>query len=137
MICAALRRKLEAKHALAAAESAHVESCDTCLEVWLDATVTEALNAKPEVRIPADFAARVVAQLPEKRDRVRRVRGRERHWGLITAILLVAVGLVAAALADPSGLNSRIGLLFVALVVSEIAGIGLWLGTGSSGEGRS
>lgn len=130
MICASLRRKLEGKHALAAAEAAHVESCDSCLEVWLDATVTEALNAKPEVQVPADFAARVASQLPEKRDRVGRVRGRERRWGLIVAILLVAFGLVAAALADPTGLNSRMGLVFLVLVVSEIAGIGLWLGTG-------
>jgi hypothetical protein len=98
--------------------------------VWLDVTVTEALNAKPEVRVPADFAAQVAAQLPEKRSVVRGARGRERHWGLITAILLVAVGLVAAAVADPSGLNSRMGLIFMALVVSEIAGIGLWLGAG-------
>jgi hypothetical protein len=130
MTCAALRRKLEEKHALAAAESAHVESCETCLEVWLDVTVTEALNAKPEVRVPADFAAQVAAQLPEKRSVVRGARGRERHWGLITAILLVAVGLVAAGVADPSGLNSRMGLIFMALVVSEIAGIALWLGAG-------
>jgi hypothetical protein len=136
MICGALRRKLEEKHALAA-ESAHLEGCDACLEVWLDATVAEALDAKPEVRVPADFAARVAAGLPEKRGALRGARRRGRQWGLITAVLLVAMGLAAAALADPGGLNSRMGLVFMALVVSEIAGIGLWLGTGRSGGGRS
>lgn len=135
--CVELGRKLEQRRALTAAESAHVESCDTCLEAWLDATVVQALDAKPEVRVPADFAARVTSQLPAKRSAVRGARRLERQWGLTTAILLVAVGLVAAALADPSGFNSRMGLVFLALVVSEIAGIGLWLGAGSFRGGRS
>ena len=136
MICAELHEKLAQGGALTAAESAHVKSCDTCLEAWLEATVTRALDAKPEVRVPADFAARVGARLPEKRSPVPLKGDRTRHWGLATAILLVAVGLVAAAFADPSGLNTRMGLVFMALVVSEIAGIALWLGAGRSGEGR-
>ncbi|MGB0122044.1 MAG: hypothetical protein WA419_10295 [Silvibacterium sp.] len=118
--------------ALTAAEAAHVEGCDACLTAWLDATVTQALDMKPEVDIPAGFAARVAAQLPAQRSAARRsdgfARGGARHWGLLTAILLVAVGLLAAAFADPGGLNSRMGMVFMILAVSEIAGIALWLG---------
>ncbi|HEX5233938.1 MAG TPA: hypothetical protein VFW25_01265 [Silvibacterium sp.] len=138
--CNELRNALAGARALTAEESAHVEDCDACLEASLDARVTEALDAKPEVRIPSDFAARVAAQLPEKRgarvDMSRSTHSYERPWGLITSVLFVAVGLIAMAFADPVGMNTRMGAVFIALVVSEIAGIALWLGTGRSGERR-
>lgn len=136
MNCAKIDQALRQTRALTAAETAHVEGCDGCLEAWLEATVTEALDAKPEVRIPADFAARIAAQVPAQREAsvAPRVRA-PRNWGLLTAILLIAVGLVATAMADPGALNTRMGAVFMLLVASEIAGIALWLGTGSPGEG--
>jgi hypothetical protein len=123
--CEHVQSALAQSRGLMPAELAHVESCDVCMEAWL----TQALDAKPEVQIPADFAARVVANLPEKRAAVRVRQNYERHWGLLTAILLVAAGLIAAAVADPTGLTTRIGVIFMLLVVSEIAGITLWLAT--------
>jgi hypothetical protein len=136
MNCAKIKSEVRQARALTAAEGAHVEGCDDCLETWLEATVTQALDAKPEVRIPVDFAARVAAQVPAQREAPVAPRVvRARNWGLLTSILLIAVGLVATAVADPSGLNTRMGAVFMLLVASEIAGIALWLGTGGPGEG--
>lgn len=131
MNCADIQRALREARALTAAEAAHMENCDACLEL----AVTEALDAKPQVHIPADFAARVAAQVPAKRNAPVAPRVRTHHWGLLTAILLIAVGLIATAFADPRGLNTRMGAVFMLLVASEIAGIALWLGTGGPGEG--
>jgi hypothetical protein len=131
--CDELRQALKQGRALTTAESAHVEGCDSCLEAWLDATVTQALDAKPEVKIPADFAARVARGLSAKRGAVGASRERSPHWGLATASLLVAAGLIAMAVADPVRVNTWVGVVFVTLVVSEIAGIALWLGAGRPG----
>lgn len=135
--CTDFRQRLREPHESAAAENAHMEDCDACLDAWLDATVTQTLDKKPEVRIPSDFAARVAAQLPAKRKAAVSVRGRERHWGLLTAVLLIAVGMLAMVFADPRGLNSRMGVIFMLIVASEVAAIALWLGTTGRGERRS
>jgi hypothetical protein len=128
-------------HALTREESAHLEGCGACLEVWLDATVTRALSAKPKVEIPADFVARVVERLPAKlgTERIRESASRriERHWGLLTAIVLVGAGLAATSVADANALVTRMGAIFMITVAAEVAGIALWLGTGRSGERHS
>jgi hypothetical protein len=129
MNCAKIQSELRKARALTAAESAHMENCDTCVEAWLEATVTQALNEKPEVQIPADFAARVAARVPAQRKASPAPRVRPHNWGLLTAILLIAAGLIATAFADPGALNTRMGAVFILLVASEIAGIALWLGT--------
>lgn len=121
--CSELKTTLEQGRALTAEETAHAVRCDECREAWLDVTIVQALEAKPEVEIPADFAARVAQRLPAKR-----IAGHRLHWGLTIAILLVAVGMVAMAFADPVAVNTWTGKAFMALVVSEIAGIALWLG---------
>ena len=94
----------------------------------------QVLDEKPAVKIPADFAARVTAQLPEKHSTPAGTRSSTPHWGLITAIVLVTCGMIGTAIADPSGLTTRMGIIFLLIVASEIAGIALWLGIGRSGE---
>jgi len=123
MNCGELQTALKQGRALTVAEAAHLDGCGECLEVWLDATVTQALDAKPVVEVPAEFAARVAAGLPAKP----MVARRGGHWGLTTAVLLVAVGMIALAVADPAAMKGEMGAVFVALVVTEIAGIALWL----------
>jgi hypothetical protein len=135
--CPRVEQALPQARALTPAEAAHLESCNACLEAWLDATVTHALDAKPEVRIPADFAVRVTAKLPAKRNSPVAARRRTGHWGLFTAALLIAVGLLVAVIADPAGLSTRTGAIFMLLVASEVAAIALWLGTARPGERRS
>jgi hypothetical protein len=139
--CSDLQERVRRLDAITAEESAHVEGCEGCLETWLDATVTQALDAKPAVKIPVDFATRVAAHLPEKQSIPAGTRSsmsqKGRHWGLITAIVLVAGGLIGTAIADPAGLTTRMGGIFLLIAASEVAGIALWLGIGRSGEGRS
>jgi hypothetical protein len=135
--CPQVEHALRQARALTPAETAHIENCSACLEAWLDATVTHALDAKPEVRIPADFAAQVTAQLPGKRNSPPAARQRTGHWGLLTAALMVAVGLLVAVIDDPSGLNTRMGVVFMLLVASEVAVLALWLGTARPGERHS
>jgi hypothetical protein len=129
MSCQEMQQIMRRSCGLTAAERAHVDRCETCLDAWLDATVTWVLDAKPEVEIPGKFAARIAAGLPAKRNAVSAPRSPSRHWGLFTAILLVAMGMTAMAIADPVRMNTWIGVMFTVLVVAEIAGIALWLGT--------
>ncbi|MBV8631334.1 MAG: hypothetical protein JOZ83_10445 [Silvibacterium sp.] len=102
-------------------ESAHVAKCDACMDAWL----TAALDEKPEVTIPADFAARLAAiASPQQKQRVQTT---PRPWGLFTAVVMVAV-LLTVWFSGPASMNSWVGLLFVMLVSSELAGLALWLG---------
>lgn len=138
--CEQLRSAIAQGGALTAAEWAHVEACEACLDAW----VCYGLESKPEAKIPVDFAARVAAAVPGKRETARElrqenteVRSHERQWGLLTAMALVAAGLVAMTFADPMVLNTRIGLVLIGIAASEIAGIALWLGMTHPSEGRN
>lgn len=128
--CGDLQARLRESGTITDLESAHVEHCDECLQTWLEATVTQALDAKPAVKIPPDFAAGVAAQVPEKRRARMQTRDSKSHWGLITAAVLVASGMIGTAIADPTGLTTRMGVIFLVIAASEIAGIALWLGLG-------
>jgi AhpD family alkylhydroperoxidase len=128
--CEDLRRALREGRELTKEQSAHVEQCDACADAHMDAWLTMALDAKPEVAIPADFAAQVAAGLPmelparqEKRIAVRT----QRHWGVISAMAVALVVLVVCFLGPKPG-NSWVGGVFVMLVASEFAGLALWLG---------
>jgi CHASE2 domain-containing sensor protein len=125
VICEALQRALNEERELTAEECAHLEECETCL----DASLTAMLNAKPAVEIPAEFAARVVAAVPAKS--AARTRW-PRHAGLITAMAVVAV-LLAVCFAAPKPANNWIGIFFMLLVATEVAGIALWLAPKHSG----
>jgi hypothetical protein len=126
MNCEALQRAMQHGRALTAEERMHVDGCDACTDAWLDAAVVSALDAKPEVRVPEGFAAKVMAELPESVAR-KRERRYTASWGLVTAAVLIAVGLLAAVVADPKLMTTRMGMIFEGLVAAEIAGIALWL----------
>lgn len=127
--CDALQRAMKQGRALTTEEQAHLESCGACADAWLDGAVMKALEAKPEVRVPEGFAAKVMVALPEKTaSTAKNTRRYGTSWGLVTAAALVAVGLVAAAVADPGLLTTRMGMIFEGLAAAEIAGIALWLG---------
>ena len=126
--CEALRRALRddgtlhGGRGLTNEQLAHLEGCDECMDAWL----TLALEEKPEVSIPADFAARVAASLPPRRER-RVAMTAQRHWGVRSAIAVsLVVLMVCFAGAKPA--NSWVGLVFLILVATEIAGLALWLG---------
>lgn len=122
MNCEALERALHEGRKLTASELAHVENCDQCMDVWL----TMALEVKPEVAVPADFAARVASSVPHRQEKHASVR-MSRHWGLITAMGVITV-LMAVGFAGSPPANTWVGLVFVSVVATEIAGLALWLG---------
>ena len=120
--CEELQRALRGERELTAQEAGHLEACDACLDVRL----TRALDAKPEVAIPADFAARVAAGVPARSEE--RVSARvPRPWGLATAMAVVTV-LLMVSFAGQQPANNWAGTVFLFLVASEIAGLALWLG---------
>ena len=128
MNCEALERALHEGRKLTVEELAHVEGCDECMDVWL----TLALEAKPEVAVPADFAARVAGAVPAHQPRRQRARA-PRHWGLATAMAVVTVLLIVCFTASAPA-NNWVGLVFLSVVATEIAGLALWLGPGWTGR---
>ena len=101
MNCKTIQRAMRDGRGLAEAETAHVDECEGCTDAWL----TLALDTKPEVTVPENFAARVAAMASAGSEK-RRTARMPRHWGVISAMAFVTVMLVA----------------------SEIAGLALWLG---------
>ena len=122
MNCEALERALHEGRKLTTEELAHVESCDECMDVWL----TLALEAKPGVVIPENFAARVATGLPARQTKRAALRS-NRHWGLITALAVLTL-LMTVGFGGSPPVNSWIGLVFLSVVATEIAGLALWLG---------
>ncbi len=120
--CEELQRILREGRDFSGDQSGHIEQCDSCMDAWL----TLALDAKPEVEIPANFAARVASGLPARRERWTEVRV-QRPWGVISAMAVVLVVLIVCFAGSPTA-NSWVGLVFVMLIASEIAGLALWLG---------
>jgi hypothetical protein len=64
--------------------------------------ITEALEARPAVSVPDDFAARLMARIPQQQQRKLRVPAlmAPSHYGhiaLVAAIMLVLVGTIAVA----------------------------------------
>jgi hypothetical protein len=90
-----------------------------------EAAITRALDRKPEVMVPADFAAKVRASLPvQPKVRTQRSAGR-------TAAGVATVGLVLALCwlaphARPGIQNMAFGLEMVLVV--ELMGVAAWLG---------
>ncbi len=93
--------------------------------------VTQALERAPAVAVPADFAARVMAQLPERKLRPAPEAGyfRQRtHYGrnaLLAGVVLLCCLLVAAAVASRGDAAWR-AAEWTAL--AQLAGIALWWG---------
>jgi hypothetical protein len=119
--CNVMQTALREGRELTKDQFAHIKHCDTCVDVWL----TLALEEKPEVSIPGNFAARVGSKLPACPPQ-RAFTRRPRHWGLGAAAILVAV-LMVVCFAGPTQANSWVAPVFLFLVTAEIAGLALWL----------
>jgi hypothetical protein len=94
--------------------------------------VTQALERAPAVAVPADFAARVMARLPERKVAgVPAGRGlfvRRTHYGrnamLAVAVLLCCL-LVAATVGHGGGIARQLAEW---TALAQLAGIALWCG---------
>jgi len=124
--CRAVQQALREGRELIGEQSVHFDECEACRDAYMDAWLTAALDAKPEVAIPADFAARVAAMAPARPEKRARVRT-PRYWGVISAMAIVTVILIVC-FASSKPANSWVSLVLVMLVTAEIAGLALWLG---------
>ena len=94
--------------------------------------ITHVLEQAPAVRVPADFAARVMQRLPEpKAGRVAVGRGwfvRRTHYGrnaMLAGAVLLCCLLVAAAVGHGGGTAWQ---LTEWTALTQLAGIALWCG---------
>jgi hypothetical protein len=90
----------------------------------MDARLTGALERKPAMDVPADFATRVAAQVPVRPLVALRVP----RYGLLAArigmaVLLVALGLVAMR----SNGHPVFGAALEWMLCAELAGLAAWL----------
>ena len=90
-----------------------------------EATITRALDRKPEVVVPADFAAKVRASLPP-RPKVRTQRSAGRTAAGVAAVGLVVALCWLAPHARPSFGSVAFDLEMVLVV--ELMGVAAWLG---------
>jgi hypothetical protein len=119
--CENLQRAMREGRELTQAELAHINECDACADASMDAWLTAALDRKPEVAIPVDFAARVAAGLPPRPPRHETARS-------VICAMVVALVVLVLCFAGRNPASSWVGVVFVMLVASEIAGFALWLG---------
>ncbi len=87
--------------------------------------ITRALDRKPEVVVPADFAAKVRAALPAQ-PKVRMRRSVGPRVAAVAAVGLVAALCVLAPHARPSFASVAFDLEMVLVV--ELMGVAAWLG---------
>jgi ferric-dicitrate binding protein FerR (iron transport regulator) len=91
----------------------------------LEAAITRALDRKPEVRIPVDFAAKVRAALPAQ-PKLRERRSVGQGVAVVGAVGLVLALCWLAPHARPSFESMAFDLEMVLVV--ELMGVAAWLG---------
>jgi hypothetical protein len=90
-----------------------------------DQRIVRALETAPEPRIPADFAARVAAQLPGRRP-VSLTPTHYGHKAMLIALVVTLVALVTLALHAATG-PASFGLV-ESLLCSEFIALAVWFG---------
>ena len=133
--CEAVRRALLDDRELTVKQLAHAETCAVCADAVMETEIAVALEAKPEVAVPAGFSARVAMRARDEKSVRRWVRQGlrkrlPRHAGLGVAVGLLLALLAVVTMSDPRWLAAtgtvRIGLMLV--LAGEVAGLALWLG---------
>jgi hypothetical protein len=115
-------------------QAEHLAVCDACM----DFAVACSLAQKPEIPIPAGFAAHVATESMAVKGTGPAESSPPKALGLKTSIAaLMMLGVVAsiAAFVDPPAfsLAGWAGLAFELILTLEIAGVALWLGIGATG----
>lgn len=134
--CEVVRRALLQRRELTVAERAHAATCAVCADAVMETEIEAALAEKPEVAVPAEFAARVAMRAGQEKHVGRRVRRGlrkrwgDRHVGLDVAVGLLLVLLAAVTMSDPHWLTARgtAGMTLMLVLAGEVAGLALWLG---------
>jgi hypothetical protein len=133
--CEAVRRALLDGRELTENQLAHAEVCAVCADAVMETEIEAALEAKPGVVVPADFAARVAMRAGDEKSVRRWVRqGLRKRWprhvGLGVAVGILLALLAVVTMSDPRWLmttgTARLALMLV--LAGEVAGLALWLG---------
>jgi hypothetical protein len=93
--------------------------------VEMDARLVRAMEARPAVEIPAEFAARVAGQLPERRS----VSLTPRHYGrnaMVVCMVVLGVALLGLALDRTSG--TTLGVALEWFICAQFVALAMWLG---------
>jgi hypothetical protein len=122
---------------LAAAAAAHLEACEACLE----AMVVTALEQKPALDIPTDFAVRMAARAAADAAPVRAARRMDRVVSLASLAVGLAV-LLALLLWVPHWWSGGTTILLAVdtLIAAEVGGVAAWVafrGTNLADSGMS
>jgi hypothetical protein len=91
----------------------------------LDERIARALERVPEVTIPAEFAARVAAQVPTRRE----MAARPTRFGWMTmriSMVVLVIALLAVAM-HATGRSNALGITLEWLLCAELAGLAIWL----------
>ncbi len=103
---------------------------DDALLAELDERLMRALEARPEVHIPTDFASRVASQLPA----TKAVSLTPTHYGrnaMLISMVVLAVALLALALHSAD--HSTLGLTLEWILCAQFLSIAVWFGTRREG----
>jgi hypothetical protein len=98
---------------------------EEALLAQMDARLLRALETRPKMSIPADFAARVARQLPERPPVLLTPRYYGRNAMVICMVVLVAA-LLALALHGAG--NSPLWVALEWIVCAQIVSLAVWLG---------
>jgi hypothetical protein len=91
----------------------------------LEERVVRELERVPEVRIPAEFAARVAGQLPQRRT----FAARPARYGLMAMRISMAVLVIAmVAVAMSAAGRSVFGIALEWVLCAELVALAVWLG---------
>lgn len=96
----------------------------------LEAAITRSLEKKPEVVVPAEFAARVMQSLPPRKQRRKLPVGQTAVWAGLLALVLAMFAL--APHVTPQITNFAFDLELLLLL--QMAGIGWWFFKADSRE---
>ena len=101
----------------------------------VEAMVVRALERKPEIAVPQDFAARMARAVPAEapaRSAVRPMFGRAAGYVAVVAMMVV---LMILAKMHPEALEAGRGFVFAIEVVllTQLLAVGYWLGMKSNG----
>ena len=111
------------------------EDLKNARQIEFEARVDRALERRPEITIPADFAARVARSLPAKEPlhaQIRPVFGQTAGYVALAAMMVV---LLVLARIHPEAFEAGRGFVFAVelVLVAQLLAVGFWLGTRSSG----
>jgi hypothetical protein len=91
--------------------------------------ITAALETSPSVQVPSDFAARLMARVPQQKQRRIVVpaisRARYGRYAILAAMLLILVAMLVYA---PRS-TSNMGLIIQFTLLAELAALALWFGS--------